>query len=122
MAEEGDSLLSVELTEKKEDDYTPCCYCLSHSMQTSLFATLLYVACSLPNGMSTAFIAKAGTEVGTSQVAIATTLSIQMLGALLGTGIFALMPMEHTFMWLTKVGLPVMVAATTMLGILGQVR
>ena len=121
MAEEGDSLLSVELTEKKEENYeTPCCSCLSSPMQTSLFATLAIVAGSVPNAMLVAFLAKAGTELGISQTAIGGTFAIQLPANVLGIGFFMLLPVERTFMWLTKIVLPVSTVAIIMLGFLGQ--
>ena len=121
MAEEGDSLLSVELTEKKEENYEmPCCFCLSPPTQTSLFATLAIMGVALPNAMSVAFLAKAGTELGTSQTAIGSTFFIQVVGCVLGIGISMLLPVERTFMWLTKIALPVVAAANITLGFLGQ--
>ena len=121
MAEEGDSLLSAELTEKKEVNYeTPCCFCLSPPTQTSLFATLAIVSTALPNAMFVAFFAKAGTELGTSQTAIGSTYAIQLMANVLGIGIFTLLPVEHTFMWITKIALPVSTVAIITLGFSSQ--
>ena len=84
---------------------------LCHSCNCSWFCTQrLFVA----------FLAKAGTELGISQTAIGGTFAIQLPANVLGIGFFMLLPVERTFMWLTKIVLPVSTVAIITLGFLGQ--
>ena len=75
---------------------------------------------STPNAVSIAFLAKAGTELGSDQVTIGATFATHLMASVLGIAIFTFIPVERSFTSLTVVAMPVAaVARATTLGIVG---